>query len=309
MGKAGSTAREGVVVEINSSPCVVGAEAILPPLPALEGHSWRTNEAEGLSRFNWLELWSYRELLYFLMWKEVKVRYKQTMLGVAWAVIQPVMTMIVFSIFFGRLAGLGHQTGGVPYPIYVYTALLPWTFFASSISSSSSSLVGNVNLITKVYFPRLIIPLGTIFASLVDLAISFGVLILMMVGYHTPITWHILLIPLLLVGVILAAGGVGLLFGALTVTYRDFRYVVPFTLQLWMFATPVIYPSSIVPHRWQQILALNPMAGLIDGFRAALLNARLDWTEIGTALGVSLLLFLGGVTYFRRVERRFADVI
>jgi len=285
-------------------------EHLLPTSTDTSDTHWRVNTAtHGWNRIDWAELWSYRELLYFLMWKEVKVRYKQTALGVTWAILQPVMTMVVFSVFFGRLAGLGHTTGGIPYPVYVYAGLLPWTFFSGAVNNATNSLVGNSNLITKVYFPRTMIPLATIIAGLVDLAMSTGVFLLLMLYYRVPISWHVIVVPVLLVGTILAASGVGLLFAALTVAYRDFRYVVPFTIQIWMFATPVIYPSSIVPKAWRGILALNPMTGILDGFRWAFLNGRIDWTEIAIAFGVALVLFWIGVGYFRSVERRFADII
>jgi lipopolysaccharide transport system permease protein len=258
---------------------------------------------------NGSEIWRYRELLYFLTWRDVKIRYKQTVLGAAWAILQPFMTMVVFSIFFGRLAGLGQKTGGVPYPIYVYAGLLPWTFFANSIATGGNCLVGNSNLITKVYFPRLVIPLASVGAGLVDLAVSFLVLVGMMAYYRTVFSWQLLLVPLFLLGTILAATGVGTILSALTVTYRDFRYVIPFAVQLWMFVTPVIYPPTVVPQRWHLLLSLNPMAGLVDGFRAAFLGTAADWQGIGISLAVSTLLFLGGAVYFRSVERSFADTI
>lgn len=263
----------------------------------------------GWVKIDWKELWRYRELLYFLTWRDVKVRYKQTVLGAAWAILQPFMTMVVFSLFFGRLAGLGQKTGGVPYPIYVYAGLLPWTFFANSLTNSGQSVVGSSNLITKVYFPRLVIPLAAVGAGLVDLCVAFSVLLGMMAFYHTPLSWQLLLVPLFLVGTILAATGVGALLSALTVAYRDFRYVVPFLVQLWMFATPVIYPPTIVPEKWRWALSLNPMAGLIEGFRGAFLGKPLPWEHILLSLGVSLVLFLGGAAYFRKVERDFADII
>jgi lipopolysaccharide transport system permease protein len=258
---------------------------------------------------NWKEIWRYRELLYFLTWRDIKIRYKQTVLGAAWALLQPVLTMLVFTIFFGHLAGLAAKTGGVPYPIYVYVGLLPWTFFANALTNSSSSLVGSSNLITKVYFPRLIIPLAAVGAGLMDLAISLAVLLGMMIFFHTVISWHLVLVPLLLLGTSLAATGVGTFLSALTVYYRDFRYVVPFMVQTWMFVTPVIYPSSLVPARWRWLLSLNPMAGLIDGFRAAFLARPLVWSQVGLSLAVSAVLFVTAASYFRKVERGFADVI
>jgi lipopolysaccharide transport system permease protein len=249
------------------------------------------------------EIWRYRELLYFLTWRDVKVRYKQTALGAAWAILQPVMTMVVFTIFFGRLAKLGDHTGGIPYPIYVYTGLLAWTFFANSITKCSNSLVSSANLITKVYFPRLIIPLSAIGAGLVDLAISMVVLMGLMVHYGTGISCQLALVPLFLCGAILAATGVGMLLSAFSVAYRDFFYVVPFMVQVWMYLTPM------VPGKWRWLLSLNPMCGLIDGFRAAFLGSALDWPRIGLSLAVSAFFFVLGAFYFRKVESRFADII
>ena len=272
-----------------------------PPLLVIE-------PPRGWVGINWAEIWRYRELLYFLTWRDVKVRYKQTVLGAAWAVLQPFMQMVVFSIFFGKMAGMAKQTD-VPYPIFAYSGLLPWTFFANAISNSGNSLVGSSNLITKVYFPRLVIPLASVGAGLLDFAISSGVLLALMAYYGIPITWQLLLVPLFLAGTILAATGVGTLLSALTVAYRDFRYVVPFMVQLWLFVTPVIYPTKMVPPAWRWVLSLNPMAGLIDGFRGAFLGRALEWPTIAISLAVSILVFLGGAAYFRAVERRFADII
>lgn len=263
----------------------------------------------GWAGINWREIWRYRELLYFLTWRDVKIRYKQTVLGAAWAMLQPFMAMVVFSLFFGRLAGLSARTGGTPYPIYVYAGLLPWTFFANAVTNSGSSLIGSSHLITKVYFPRLIIPLAAVGAGLVDLGVSFFVLLALMAFYGTALSWQLAMVPLFLAGTIMAATGVGSLLAALTAVYRDFRYVVPFMIQLWMFVTPVIYPSSIVPEQWRWLLSLNPMTGLIDGFRSAFLARPFDWPQIGISFGVAVLLFLAGAAYFRGVERRFADII
>lgn len=253
------------------------------------------------------ELWRYRELLWILTERDIRVRYKQTVLGFLWAIIQPVMLMVVFSIFFGRLAGM--PADGLPYPIFVYAGLLPWTFFATSVSNASSSLVGSAALVSKVYFPRLVIPLASAGAALVDFAISAVVLLLMMLWLGVGWSPNLLMAPVLVAGAIFIALGVGILLSALTVTYRDFRYVVPYTVQLWLFATPVVYPASLVPAEWRWLLFLNPMAGIIEGFRSAFLARPFDWPSIGISLVVAMIVLAIGVAYFERVERRFADVI
>ncbi len=253
------------------------------------------------------ELWAYRELLWVLTARDVKVRYKQTFLGAAWAIIRPVLTMIIFSVVFGALAKM--PSDGLPYPIFVYAALLPWTFFAGAIGASGQSLVGSANLVSKVYFPRLIIPLASIGAGLVDLAISTGVLLLMMLWFGVGWTWNLLAAPLLLIGVIFAALGVGTLLSALTVAYRDFTHLTPFLVQIWMYITPVIYPVSLVPERWQWLLYLNPMTGLIEAFRSAFLGRPFDWGGIGISFAVAVAIFVIAVAYFERVERRFADIV
>lgn len=263
----------------------------------------------GWSPVNWAEIWRFRELLYFLTWRDVKIRYKQTALGAAWAIIQPLANMLVFTLVFGRLAGLEHKTGGLPYPVFVYVALLAWTFFANAVTNSANSLVGSSNLISKVYFPRLIIPFAAVGVGLVDFAVS-GVALLGLLAFYRIIPGAtLLLLPVFLAGVILAAAGVGTFLSALTVSYRDFRYVVPFMIQFWMFITPVMYPSSLVPHRWRNLLYLNPMAGLIDGFRSCFLGQPLDAIGISISLTIAVLLAISGASYFRSVERRFADVI
>ncbi len=253
------------------------------------------------------ELWAYRELLWVLTERDIKVRYKQTVLGAAWAVIQPVMLMVVFSIFFGRLAGM--PSDGFPYPIFAYCALLPWTFFANALSSSANSVLGSSNLISKVYFPRLIVPLASIGSWLVDFLIAALILLGLMVYYDVGWTLNLLAVPLLLFGVVVAALGAGTLLSALTVAYRDFRYVIPFLLQFWMFATPVVYPASLVPARWQWLIELNPMTGLIEGFRSAFLGRPFDGMAIAISIGVSIVMLLVAVAYFERVERRFADIV
>jgi lipopolysaccharide transport system permease protein len=257
----------------------------------------------------WRELWRYRELLFNLTWRDVKVRYKQTVLGAAWAIVQPLMTMVVFTIFFGRLAGIETKTGGVSYPVFVLAGLVPWMFFANAMTNSGGAVVGSSGLVTKVYFPRLVIPLSTVGAGLVDLAISSVVLLALLSCNHVLPSWTWTLAPLFLLGVVLAASGMGMLFSALTVSYRDFRYVVPFASQIWMFVTPVMYPGSMVPARWRPLYYANPLAGLIDGLRATLLGRPTEWAHAFPALAVATLIFWAGAAYFNRVEGQFADII
>jgi lipopolysaccharide transport system permease protein len=271
------------------------------------GHVTVIEPSRGWRALDFKELWAYRELLWVLTERDIKVRYKQTVLGAAWAVIQPVMLMIVFSIFFGRLAGV--PSDGLPYPVFAYCALLPWTFFSNALTSSAASVVGSANLISKVYFPRLIVPLASIGSWLVDFLIASLILLGLMLYYEIGWTMNLLAVPLLLFGVIVAALGAGTLLSALTVAYRDFRYVIPFMMQFWMFATPVVYPASLVPARWQWLIELNPMTGLIEGFRSAFLGRPFDVVAIGLSLGVSIVMLLVAVAYFERVERRFADFV
>ncbi len=261
----------------------------------------------GWHMLNWRELWAYRELLWVLTARDIKVRYKQTVLGAGWAIIRPLLTMIIFSVVFGQFAKM--PSDGFPYPVFVYAALLPWTFFAAAISTSGQSLVGSANLVSKVYFPRLIIPLSSIGAGLIDLAISTGVLLGMMLWFGVGFTWHLLAAPLLLIGVVFTALGVGTLLSALTVAYRDFTHLTPFLVQIWMYITPVIYPVSLVPEKWQWLLYVNPMTGLIEAFRSAFLGKSFDLPGIAISLSVAVVVFAIGVAYFERVERRFADII
>ena len=253
------------------------------------------------------ELWRYRGLLYFLTWRDVKVRYKQTLLGAAWAVLQPVLTMLIFSIIFGQLAKLPSE--GIPYPIFTYTALLPWQLFAFALVNSSNSLVGSQNLVSKVYFPRLVIPIASVLPGLLDFAISFVVLIGMMVYYQVPLTPRILALPLLLLLALASALAVGVWLSALNVQYRDVRYVVPFLTLFWQYATPVAYSSTLIPAKWRLLYGLNPMSGVVEGFRWALLGKG----EIGSLLWISasivLVMLIAGMVYFRRMEASFADVI
>lgn len=261
----------------------------------------------GWVALNLRDLWQYRGLLYFLVWRDIKVRYKQTALGAAWAIIQPLATMLVFTLF---LSGIVKDTGGAPYPLWAFAALVPWSFFATGLAQSSDSLIGNSNLIKKVYFPRLAIPIATVLSGMVDFALAFGVLLLLMVGYGYPPSLNIIWLPGLLLLALATALGVGLWLSALNVQFRDVRYVVPFLTQLWFFATPVAYSSSQVPVAWQPVVALNPMVGVVEGFRWALLG--LD-TRPGPVVLVSALaavvLLVSGAFYFRRMERSFADVV
>ena len=254
------------------------------------------------------EIWDYRELLYFLTKRDIKVRYKQTILGGLWAVIQPVFTMIVFTLFFGRLAKV--PSDGLPYPIFVYAGLLPWTYFANAVSSSGNSLVGSANLITKVYFPRLMVPASAALAGLLDFFIALFVLAVLMVYYQFLPGAGILLFPFLVALTFLCAVGVGLWLSAFNVQYRDIRYAIPFLIQIWMFLSPVIYPVSLVNDRYQWLLALNPMGGVIHAYRASLLGHQpINWPLLGLSALIIVALFLGGLYYFRRMEKVFADVV
>lgn len=253
------------------------------------------------------DLWAYRELLFFLTWRDVKVRYKQTLLGAAWAVIQPLLTTIIFTLFFGRLAGI--PSDGIPYLLFAYAGLLPWTFFSNALTNSGNSLVGSANLITKVYFPRMIIPGAAVAAGLVDLAIAFLILIALMIYYGAGAGWGVLMLPLLVALTALLALGVGLWMSALNVKYRDIRHALPFLVQVWMFASPIIYPSSMLPEKWRWLIALNPLTGIIEGYRAALFGRAFDWKAIGLSTAVTLALLVYSAYTFRRMEKSFADIV
>ncbi|MCL4302449.1 MAG: ABC transporter permease [Anaerolineae bacterium] len=253
------------------------------------------------------ELWEYRELLYFLIWRDVKVRYKQTVLGAAWAVIQPFATMVVFSIFFGKLGKI--PSDGIPYPVFAFTALLPWTFFANGLSQSSNSLVGSAHLITKVYFPRLVMPLSGVLAGLIDFVIAFVVLLGMMLFYGMEPTAAVIWLPFFLLLALTTALGTGLWLSALNVQYRDIRYVVPFLTQFWLFATPIAYPSSLLSQPWRTLYGLNPMAGVVEGFRWALLDSSPPGAMLAVSSGAAILLLISGLYYFQRMEKTFADVV
>ena len=257
----------------------------------------------------WKDLWSYRELFYFLAWRDILVRYKQTAIGIAWALIQPFLTMVVFSVVFGQLAKLPNQ--GVPYPILVFAAMLPWQFFANSLSGCSNSLISNANLISKVYFPRLIVPASSVIVSFVDFMISGMILLGLMIWYNFVPSWRILTLPMFIAIAFAAAMGGGLWLAALNVKYRDFRYIVPFIVQFGLYISPVGFSSSIVPKEWRLLYSLNPMVGVIDGFRWAILKGQVQiyWPGFILSLGLVILLFASGIWYFRKTERTFADVI
>jgi len=268
----------------------------------------RIQPSKGWVSLKLKELWEYRELLYFLVWRDVKVRYKQTALGVLWAIIQPVMTMVVFSLFFGKLGKMASD--GIPYPIFSFAALVPWTFFSNGLTQASNSLVGSANLIKKVYFPRLTIPIATVLAGVVDFVLAFAVLLVMMLWYGITPTINVLWLPLFLLLALVASLGVSLWLSALNVEYRDVRYVVPFLTQFWLFATPIAYSSHLLPEPWRTLYGLNPMVGVVEGFRWALLGTG---TAPGPIVAVSalaaLLLMTSGAFYFRRMEKTFADIV
>jgi lipopolysaccharide transport system permease protein len=254
------------------------------------------------------ELWRYRELLYFFVWRDIKVRYKQTVLGALWAIIQPVATTLLFTVFFGRLGGLSKQVNG-SYSLFVYIGLALWTFYANAVSLAANSLVGSSHLISKVYFPRLLIPIAAIFSGLVDFAISFAFLLVLMVAYHVAPSPQILLLPVFLIGTIAVAMAAGTLFSALIVSYRDFRYVITFVVQLWLFATPVLYAIDIIPAKWRLLYAVNPMVGMIVGFRTAVLGGSIPVDLTAMAFVAAVVMLAVALRYFTTVERRFADVI
>jgi len=254
------------------------------------------------------ELFEYRELLFFLVWRDIKVRYKQTALGASWAVVQPLFTMVVFSLFFGKLAKM--PSDGVPYPIFSFTALVPWTFFATSLMNSSNSLVGSSNLIKKVYFPRLAIPTATVLSGLVDFVIAFGMLVVLMIWYGVTPSVHALWLPFFLLLAFVTALGVGLWLSAMNVKFRDVKYVVPFLTQFWMFATPVVYPSSLLSGKWRAVFALNPMVGVVEGFRWSLLGTNTNPRSIIAVSSITAItILISGAFYFRRMERSFADIV
>jgi lipopolysaccharide transport system permease protein len=267
--------------------------------------------ARGLSSVNIefvSDFWHYRELLYFLAWREVKVRYKQAALGAAWAIIQPLFTMIIFTLFFGRLAGV--PSDGIPYPLFSFCALVPWTYFAGTLSLAGNSLVSNANLVTKVYFPRVLLPAATVISGMLDFVIGSVFLVFMMIYYHVKSGWNLLLVPVFVLNMMLLALGISMLLAAINVRYRDVKYALPFIIQIWLFITPIIYPVTFLPAKYQKILALNPMAGIVEGLRACLFSTRqMPWRLVEISWSVTAALLILGALYFRKTERTFADIV
>lgn len=256
---------------------------------------------------NFRDLWDHRELLYFLTWRDLKVRYKQTALGVAWVIMQPLLATLIFTVFLGRLARV--PSDGIPYPVFVYAGLLPWTFFANALGSAGNSLVGNAQLITKVYFPRMIIPGAALAGRLVDFAVAFLILIGLMIYYGVAVSWNIMMLPVLVVLIALFALGFGMWVSALNVKYRDVLVLLPVLMQFWMFVSPVLYSSNLIPERWRLIYTLNPLTGIIDNFRASLFNQDFNWPALAVSTVATVVLLVYSVYFFRRMEKTFADVV
>lgn len=277
-------------------------EIVLPDQPVV-----RIRPSGRWSALNLRDLWEYHELLYFLAWRDVKVRYKQTALGVLWVIIQPLLTMLIFAFIFGRVVGV--PSDGIPYHLFAFAGLVPWTFFAGALTRSGNSLVGSAHLITKVYFPRLIIPIAAVAASMLDFAIAFTLLAVLMIWSGVALTWQLALLPVVGIMTAMLALGVGMWASALNVKYRDVGHILPFLVQLGMFATPIIYPSSILPEKWRGLLALNPMTGIIEGYRAALFGRPVAWNALAISAAVTVVVLVWGLYVFRRMEKDFADVV
>lgn len=270
--------------------------------------AFRIEPSHGRVSLDLPELWIYRELIYFLIWRDIKVRYRQTVMGISWAIIQPFLFMVVFSFFFGRLIGV--PTEGIPYPIFSYSALVPWTFFSNTINQASNSLVNNANMIKKIYFPRLVMPIASVFAGLLDFLLAFLVLIGMMIFYSVPISLRILALPCFVLMTIACSMGVSFWLSSLNVQFRDVRYIIPFLTQLWLFATPIAYSSNLLEDRWRILYGLNPMAGVVEGFRWVLLGTSSNSSIlILTSALMTLLLLISGSLYFRKMEGHFPDII
>jgi len=282
-------------------------ERPLPEGPLQEGPLVVIEPSKSWVALNLGDIWTYRELLYFLVWRDVKVRYRQTLLGAAWAIIQPLFAMLIFTLFFGRLAGI--KSDGIPYALFAYAGLLPWTFFSNAVTNSGNSLVGSANLITKVYFPRIVIPAAAVLAGLVDFFFAFLTRMALMFYYRVPPSISLLALPGLVLLTSTLALAVGMWMSALNVKYRDVRYALPFLIQLWMFASPIIYPSSMVPAKWRWLMSLNPLTGIVEGYRASLFNLPLDWSALGVSSLLTLLALAYSLFTFKRMERKFADII
>jgi len=263
--------------------------------------------SKGWVPLNLRDLWAHRELLYFLTWRDIKVRYKQTLFGVLWAILQPVFMMLIFTLFFGKLAGI--KTGDIPYPLFAFAGLVPWTFFANSVTSGGNSLTSSAGLITKVYFPRMLVPIAAVAAGFVDFILAFIVLVGLMFYYRVTPTANMLMLPVLAALMMLFALGVGMWMAALNVKYRDIRFALPFLIQIWLFVSSVIAPSTAVPEQWRWLLVLNPMSGFIEGFRAALFGQQLNWTALGLSSAITLVVLFYSAHTFRRMEKNFADII
>jgi len=296
--------------ELTPRETTVEKREVVTPVPSIASQTTTTliKPSQGWTSLELRNMWEYRELLYFLTWRDIKVRYKQTIMGASWAIIQPFFTMIIFSLFFGRLAGV--PSDGIPYPIFSYAALVPWTFFANGVTQSSTSLVLSANLIRKVYFPRLLVPISSVVSGVVDFVLAFLVLLGMMLFYGIVPTRNIIWLPPLLLLAFITALAVGFWLSALNVQFRDVRYVVPFLIQAWMFATPIAYPSSLLEEPWRTLYGLNPMVGVVEGFRWALLGTETAPGLIVLVSGlVAIGLFISGVFHFRRMEETFADLV
>jgi len=291
------------------TPCEVVSGPTAGPLAGAQ--SLRVTEIRPTSGWQgvpWRELWEYRELAYFLSWRDIQVRYKQTAIGIAWAILQPLLTMLVFTLFFGRLGKI--PSDGFPYAVFTLAALVPWTFFANGLTQTANSIIDNSNLITKVYFPRLVVPIASMMSRLVDFALAFILLICMLPAYGIWPTARVLALPAFLLLALITALGVGLWLAALNVKYRDVMYVVPFMSQIWLFCTPVAYPSSLLPEPWRTLYGINPMVGVVEGFRWSLLGeATVPWAMIIVSTVVAIFMLVSGTYYFRRMERSFADIV
>ena len=300
------TSKGREVSQANTAKTVRQFESGLTDTVHSPRHAVIKSEEAGV-QLNLSELWYYRELLYFLTLRDVKVRYKQTLMGLAWVIIQPLGTMLIFTLVFNRFVRL--DAGPLPYPLFALSGLLLWLFFSNAVINSTNSLISNANLITKVYFPRMFIPAAAVGAGLVDLSVAFLLLIAMVVYYGITLSLNVLILPLMILLMSLLALGVGLLSAALTVKYRDLRHALPFIIQLWLFASPVIYPVNVVPDRWKWLVTINPVAGIIEGFRAALTGQPFNWLHLSFSAAITLLVLLGSVYIFRGFEDTFADVV